>query len=126
MTLHQEQTHPIFVEGCFGCKVGTIMLSATVFAAGSNGAHEVVAALKMDKKIDVDRPAYKRLRAEGFQPKHVIGSAALERDATTRFEVETGTIHSGKQAKQLQTALRGFEDMSGKSAFTPVTKPNAA
>jgi hypothetical protein len=28
MTLHQIQTHPEYVEGCFGCKVGTLELNS--------------------------------------------------------------------------------------------------
>ena len=27
MSLHQRQVHPEFVEGCFGCKVGTLQLT---------------------------------------------------------------------------------------------------
>jgi hypothetical protein len=28
MTIHQERTHPEFVDGCYGCKLTTINLSA--------------------------------------------------------------------------------------------------
>lgn len=27
MSLHQQQVHPDFVEGCFGCKVSTLAVT---------------------------------------------------------------------------------------------------
>lgn len=29
MTLHQERTHPEYVEGCFGCKISSVKIGGT-------------------------------------------------------------------------------------------------
>jgi hypothetical protein len=39
-----------------------------------------------------DMAAYKRLRDQGLQPKHVDGSAKLEAQASDRFEIEMGHL----------------------------------
>jgi hypothetical protein len=69
-------------------------------------------------------PAYKRLRDQGYQPKGIDGAAALERDATTRFEIESGTAYRG-QGKKVEEAVNFVEDLTGKSAFAPVVAPKA-
>lgn len=53
----------------------------------------VVSALRVQEKSEAaDMAAYKRLRADGVQPNAIEGSAALERDASTRLEVEHGHV----------------------------------
>jgi hypothetical protein len=69
-------------------------------------------------------PAYKRLRDQGYQPKGIYGAAALERDATTQFEIESGTAYRG-QGKKVQEAVNFVEDITGRSALAPVTAPKA-
>jgi hypothetical protein len=62
MSLHQKQTHPEFVEGCFGCKVATLEL-ATGDAAGN-----IIASGTTQKKWDKELGLYKQARAQGIQP----------------------------------------------------------
>ena len=62
MSLHQKQTHPEFVEGCFGCKVTTLEL-ATGDAAGN-----IIASGTTQKKWDKELGLYKQARAQGIQP----------------------------------------------------------
>jgi hypothetical protein len=57
MSLHQERTHPEFVEGCFGCKIGTLELAP-------GDASKPIA----QKKWDGELAAYRAARAEGIQP----------------------------------------------------------
>jgi hypothetical protein len=54
-----------------------------------------------------DMPAYKRLREEGLQPKHIDGSAALERDARDPIEITDGRTYGDKLplVKEYKTAL---------------------
>jgi hypothetical protein len=118
MTIHQRQVHPQFEEGCFMCKVSTVQLSAG--AANSNPEYH--ANENREKRWNRDMPAYKRLRDQGYQPAHIDGSADLERDATTRFEIESGQIHKGKE-KAVTEAVQFVEDLTGKSVFAPVTTP---
>lgn len=65
MSLHQ-QTHPTFVDGCFGCKAGSIRIAAE--ATPFRREATVARARAWDKQAR-DDAAYKKLRADGLQPK---------------------------------------------------------
>lgn len=59
MSLHQEQTHPEYVEGCFGCKISTLEL----------GLGDANSKASMSKtKWDAELKAYKNAREQGIQP----------------------------------------------------------
>ena len=57
MNLHQKQLHPEYVEGCSGCKIGTLEL-------GTGDATREVS----DKKWNAELNAYANARAQGMQP----------------------------------------------------------
>ena len=57
MNLHQKQLHAEYVEGCFGCKIGTLEL-------GTGDATRDVS----DKKWNAELNAYANARAQGMQP----------------------------------------------------------
>jgi hypothetical protein len=59
MNLHQQQTHPEYVEGCFGCKISTLQL-------GVGDANSKVSM--STSKWDAELKAYKDARAQGIQP----------------------------------------------------------
>lgn len=59
MSLHRERTHPEFVEGCFGCKVGTLELSP-----GDASSNKLMSSKKFNSELE----AYKAARAQGIQP----------------------------------------------------------
>ena len=59
MNLHQKQKHPEFVEGCFGCKLGTLQLSPGDAAGNKNMSQ---------KKWDAELNLYKSAREQGIQP----------------------------------------------------------
>jgi len=121
MSIHQEQVHSVYIEDCFMCKVSSVQLNAG--DANSNPRFQEVIA--REKRWDKDMPAYKRMRDQGYQPKGIDGAHALERDATTQFEIESGTAYRG-QGKKVQEAVNFVEDITGKSALTPVTTPKGA
>jgi len=56
MSLHQERTHPEFVEGCFGCKAATLNLS---------NMHIRAWAHSQEKELD----SYRAARKQGIQPR---------------------------------------------------------
>lgn len=62
MSLHRMREHPNFVEGCFGCKIGTLQLST----GDANG--NMVASGWTNKKWENELNAYKSARAQGIQP----------------------------------------------------------
>ena len=117
MSLHQRRTHPVPVDGCFGCKLGSLMLAPSVAATTEWGA----AALREKRKEErwaVDMPAYKRLRQQGYQPARIDGSADLESKASTRFEIESGRVYPGME-KQVNDAVSFVQDSIGRSVFEP-------
>jgi hypothetical protein len=59
MSLHQKQTHPEFVEGCFGCKISTLEL-------GVGDANSKVSM--STTKWDAELKAYRSARDQGIQP----------------------------------------------------------
>ena len=59
MSLHQDRTHPEFVEGCFGCKISTLELSP-------GDAHSRAAMPK--RKWEGELKRYKEARRQGIQP----------------------------------------------------------
>ena len=57
MNIHQRQTHPEYVEGCFGCKIGTLEL-------GTGDTTRDVSEKKWSSELN----AYADARAQGMQP----------------------------------------------------------
>lgn len=98
MTRHQREVHPVHVPGCYPCKLASVQLGPAATPTRSEaepGQREFMQRFGAQFH-NGDREAYKRLRADGLQPRTVDGSAHLERHATTRFEVETGRIYDDK------------------------------
>lgn len=86
MTLHQRLTHPTFVEGCFGCKVGTLQLNA-----GDAASNREVSKAKWNAELD----AYADARAQGIQPAGTrMGQikAAIEASDTLGRAYDAGTM----------------------------------
>lgn len=59
MSLHRKQVHPEYVEGCFGCKIGTLVVSP-----GDASSNKLMPSKKWDRELS----AYKEARAQGIQP----------------------------------------------------------
>ena len=84
--IHQ-QTHPVFVEGCAPCRWSTVLVPPS--ATGSAHALEHNA---IERQKAADMEAYPRLLRSGIQPMHVGGAARMEREASSRFEIESGQL----------------------------------
>jgi hypothetical protein len=82
---HAERHPSLDVEGCFGCKVAGVSFGAN--STTTRGA-QVAATNRTARNWDKDMPAYKRLRANGLQPRGIDGSAVLEARAETAAQVE--------------------------------------
>jgi hypothetical protein len=88
--MKHAETHPTLdVEGCFGCKV-----ASTSFGSNSTTTRGAAVANtnNTERGWQKDMPAYKRLRANGLQPRQIDGCAEIERRATTAEQVETGRV----------------------------------
>jgi len=83
MTLHQRQVHPEFVEGCFGCKLGTLELSR------GDARHDgVMSAKAHDKELG---SYYDALR-QGIEP---ISTKTKDIQAAVRLSNDTGVAFDG-------------------------------
>ena len=77
MGLHQIQTHPEYVEGCFGCKIQLLELST------GDARGDVIASGTTQKKWNSELEAYRSARAQGIQP-----------NGTKRKQIEAAHIAS--------------------------------
>jgi hypothetical protein len=62
MSLHRDQVHPEYIEGCFGCKISTLQLNP------GDAAGSMVASGWTNKKWNNELKAYRDARAQGIQP----------------------------------------------------------
>lgn len=83
MSLHRRNTHPVEVEGCFGCKVGSLQLS--VGEARHDG---VMTAKQHDKELG---SYYDALR-QGVEP---VSTKQKDIDAAVRLSNDTGVAFNG-------------------------------
>lgn len=94
------------VPGCFGCKLEGFTVQPS--AMGTRHPQAARAAVT-DPQLEKDREAYRALRRDGEQPKHVGGSAYIQAHANESFEITTGrVITDDSDRKQM---AKGFEEM---------------
>ena len=55
---------------------------------------DAIATNEREARLELDAPAYKRLRQEGLQPARIDGCHRLEAKATTTAEIEVGALVS--------------------------------
>ena len=97
MGLHQIQTHPKYVEGCFGCKIQLLELNA----GDARGA--VIASGTTQKKWNSELEAYRSARAQGIQPN---GTKRKQIEAAHNASEKLGTAYDGNtmvQARKIDT-----------------------
>lgn len=80
-----RQTHPVFVEGCFGCKAASIDFSAEATPNRRPAPVEIEAT---EKRWHKDHAAYERLYKQGYNPPRLDGCANRERFAKTKMDIE--------------------------------------
>ena len=95
MGLHQIQTHPEYVEGCFGCKIQLLELST------GDARGDVIASGTTQKKWNSELEAYRSARAQGIQPN---GTKRKQIEAAHQASERLGVAYDGNtmvQAKKL-------------------------
>ena len=95
MGLHQRQTHPEYVEGCFGCKIQLLELST------GDARGDVNASGTTQKKWNSELEAYRSARAQGIQPN---GTRAHQVEAAHDASDRLGAAYDGGtmvQAKKI-------------------------
>ena len=83
MNLHQIQKHPKPVEGCFGCKIGTLQLST----GDANGKR-----IMSSKAFDGELNSYYDATRQGIEP---VSTKQKDIDAAVRLSNATGTAFDG-------------------------------
>ena len=83
MTLHQRQVHPEPVDGCFGCKVGTLQLST----GDANGKR-----VMSSKAFDGELNAYYDATRQGIEP---VSTKKKDIDAAVKLSNDTGVAFNG-------------------------------
>lgn len=91
----------------------------------SRGTQRAMQINALEKQWDKDLPAYKRLRAHGFQPPSTDGCADLEARATTAFEIEAGEIMEG-QEKDINEGISVLNDALSSPVLQEMTTPVSA
>lgn len=83
MSLHRKQAHPVYVEGCFGCKISTLEL-------GVGDANSKVSM--STSKWDAELKAYKAARDQGIQP---TGTSMAKIQEAVRISDKVGKAFDG-------------------------------
>lgn len=98
MNLHQIQTHPDYVDGCFGCKVSTLKVGYC-----GQGNQDYTAQGKWDKELDLYASAVK----QGIQPDTTNTRST---QAALDWSERTGKAYSeeAKQDHNTTVALERF------------------
>lgn len=86
---HRETHENLDVEGCFGCRVAGVRMGTNTTTSRGAKVAEINAT---ERNWNKDMPAYKRLRANGLQPKKIDGAANVEKRAQESWQVETGIL----------------------------------
>ncbi len=84
MGLHQERDHPEYVEGCFGCKIGTLQTST-----GDANSMKTMATKKWDGELQ----SYRDARAQGIQPG---GTSKKAVEASLKASETLGKAYNGE------------------------------
>lgn len=88
--MKHAEVHPsLNVEGCFGCKVAGVRMGTNTT---TTRGQRVAQVNQTERNWNKDMPAYKRLRADGLQPRKIDGAAEVEKKAQEKWQVETGIV----------------------------------
>ena len=94
---------------CYPCKLKAVNFAPSAMPTRNPNAAR--AAVK-DPLLEKDREAYRRLRRQGEQPKHVEGSAFFEAKANESCEITTGQLYDN--AKDRRQFAKAFDEMPAK------------
>lgn len=85
MSKHRRDTHPVEVEGCFGCKIGSLQLSV------GEARHD---GIPTAKQHDKELGSYYDALRQGVEP---ISTKQKDIDAAVRLSNDTGVAFDGNK-----------------------------
>lgn len=89
---HEAADRPQTHQGCTG-RLALAITRVATYGVGQHG-EQTIQSDRRERQLDLDRPAYKRFRDAGHQPRHLHGSHELEAKATDDWFVRTGGLVS--------------------------------
>lgn len=95
--MKHKETHPDYVEGCWGCHAASIQFGST--------SPVVAAQSAADRQLAKDRDAYKRLRNDGLQPKSLDGSSTLESTVNSQFDIDLGRVIPKEERSRVEEGM---------------------
>ena len=82
--MKHAETHPTLdIDGCFACRISGLTIGVSDKFKSENAR---------ESTLSKDLAAYKRLRADGTQPKSIDGSANVESRAQEKWQVDSGIL----------------------------------
>jgi hypothetical protein len=91
---------------CFPCRIKSVSVAPSAMGTRFPTAAR---AFETEPQLHKDRDAYKRMRRDGEQPKHINGSAQLEAKANESFEITWGrTVRDTQDRKEMAAAFAGM------------------
>lgn len=94
MNIHQRLTHPVFVDGCWVCRVSTVTTSGVSKTNGADRDHE--------KRFNAEIKAYRDAVREGHDPE---GSTFEAVRAARAFGDATGMAYTHENVAKVQADL---------------------
>lgn len=92
-----------------------VMLGAGTGDTRKGSKNDAVFSRNFEANLEKDRPAYKALKDQGYQPAKMVGAHELMTKAKHRLEIETGRIIPASPAEIDSLVDRFAEDNPGKS-----------
>lgn len=100
---NHRRTHPVPVEGCYGCK-------AVSFGVLTDSGSKRVE--RKEQVLAADLPAYRRLRRDGLQPKGIDGAAELEKHvANGQWDIDLGRIVPLSEKSRVEEGYHMAQEM---------------
>ena len=96
-------------DDCFGCRVRSVQFGS-VPGGTRSGQARTDSINQREAGWDKDIPAYKRLRADGLQPRQVDGAAHLEAAANDPLEVGNQLLMTDKRIPETMRELKAEVD----------------
>ena len=96
MELEQHEGQHQSCPECFRIKLNSLQFQG----AGAGERRET------DYSRSKDMDSYKTLRRQGYQPKHVFGSAEVAAQANSQFEVEHSVIMAPTIRKEMESRMQ--------------------
>lgn len=96
--------HPEYNPDCYRCHLVSFHLAPS--ATPTRGKALIEGDLIEEKRRKKDLPAFERMRRQGMQPASTLDAHIMEKEASTKWEVEHNQILGPKLAEKVERTER--------------------